>query len=254
MTETIRVAKQGGYSILTFDRGVANPMNLQMLEEIIASIKQLSVDDSVKGLIINGKENFFTAGLDIPEIVSYDKEKTRYFWKCFLDMMGEIVAFPKPVISAITGHSPAGGCIVAISSDYRIMAEGNYKIGLNEVAVGIIVPETVYQLYASWIGNRKAYQYLMEGKLMNPSEALEIGLVDRLIAPELVLEAAEAKMKQYLAFDQDTWKKSKYALRKEYISACVNYDEKILDKMIEHWYLPKTQAVLNGFVARLKKK
>lgn len=252
--ETLQLRKEAQYSILTFDRGKSNPMNLQMFEELIDILKELKEDESTLGVIITGKENFFSAGLDLPEIMTYDRDKTRYFWKAFMDVIAELVAFPKPLISAITGHSPAGGCIVAIACDYRIMAGGNYKIGLNEIPVGIVVPQHIFELYAFWLGRHRAYQFLMEGRLMNPQQASDAGLIDVVVPAEQVLESAERKMQQYLKFDQTTWKKSKANLRKDIIYAVTHYDENLLDEVIEHWFSPNTQNILNGFVAMLQKK
>lgn len=252
--ETLQLRKEAQYSILSFDRGKSNPMNLQMFEEMIAVLKQLKEDDSTLGLIITGKENFFSAGLDLPEIMTYDVEKTRLFWKTFMDVIIELVAFPKPLISAITGHSPAGGCIVAIACDYRIMAGGNYKIGLNEIPVGIVVPKHIFELYSFWLGRHRAYQFLMEGRLMNPQQASDAGLIDVVVPSEQVLDTAERKMQQYLKYDQNTWKKTKANLRRDIIDTVTNYDTDLLDNVIEHWFSPNTQQILNGFVEMLQKK
>lgn len=252
--ETLQLEKRNDYGLLTIDRGRSNPMNLTMIQEIIEVLKTLKHDDSVKGLIIAGKENFYSAGLDLPEIMTYDREKTRALWKGFMDMIVELVAFPKPLIAAITGHAPAGGCIIAISCDYRIMAGGEYKIGLNEVPVGIVVPEHIFELYAFWIGRHRAYQFLLEGRLMKPQQASDVGMVDVIVPEGQVLEAAERKMKQYLKFDQETWSKSKMNLKKGLIESVSDYDDELIDRVVEHWYQDKTQEILNGFVALLKKK
>lgn len=252
--ETLQLRKEAEYSILSFDRGKSNPMNLQMFEEMVAVLKELKEDDTVKGLIITGKENFFSSGLDLPEIMGYDKEKTRLFWQTFMDMIAALVSFPKPLISAITGHAPAGGCIVAVACDYRIMAGGNFKIGLNEVPVGIVVPRHIFELYAFWVGRHRAYQFLMEGRLMNPQQASDAGLVDVVVPAEQVLETAERKMTQYLKFDQNTWSKTKLNLRRDLIATVSEYESDLIDKVIEHWFEPHTQGILNGFVAMLQKK
>ena len=252
--ETLQVENRDNYSIIQLDRGKANAMNLQMIEELIAEINRMKNDNSVHGTIITGKTNFFSAGLDLPEIMTYDKDRTRYFWKRFMDMMAVLVAYPKPLISSVTGHSPAGGCIIAICCDYRIMAGGDYKIGLNEVPVGIVVPKQIFELYAFWLGKHRAYQFLMEGRLMTPQQASDTGLIDIIMPMEQVLDAAERKMRQYLSFDKATWSKSKLSLRKDLIEYTSKYDDSILDQVIEHWYLPETQALLNGFLAMLKKK
>jgi 3,2-trans-enoyl-CoA isomerase len=186
--------------------------------------------------------------------MTYDRAKTRKFWKTFMDVVIELVSFPKPLVAAITGHAPAGGCIVAIACDYRIMGAGNFKIGLNEIPVGIVVPRHIFELYAFWLGKHRAYQYLMEGKLMNPQQASDAGLIDVIVPSEQVLETAERKISHYLKFDQKTWSTSKLNLRTEMINTVTHYDETLLDKVVEHWFHPHTQSILNGFVAMLQKK
>ena len=252
--ETLKLAQKENYSILTFDRGKSNPMNLQMFEEMIDVLKSLKNDERSKGLIITGKENFYSSGLDLPEIMTYDKAKTKLFWKTFMDLVIELVSYPKPLVAAITGHAPAGGCIVAIACDYRIMGGGNYKIGLNEVPVGIVVPRHIFELYAFWLGKHRAYQFLMEGKLMNPQQASDAGLVDVVVPVDQVLETAERKIAHYLKFDQKTWSASKLNLRTDLINTVTNYNEDLLEKVVEHWFHPHTQTILNGFVAMLQKK
>jgi enoyl-CoA hydratase/carnithine racemase len=252
--ETLQLTKKENYSILTFNRGRSNPMNLKMFEEMIEVLKSLKKDDSSQALIITGKENFFSSGLDLPEIITYDKAKTKFFWEVFMDLVIELVSFPKPMVAAITGHSPAGGCVIAIACDYRIMGAGDFKIGLNEVPVGLVVPRHIFDLYAFWLGNHRAYQYLMEGKLMNPQQASDAGLIDVVVPANQVLETAERKVAHYLKFDQKTWCASKLNLRSEMIRNVTHYDEDLLENVVEHWFHPNTQSILNGFIAKLQKK
>lgn len=252
--ETLQLTQKENYSILTFDRGRSNPMNMLMFEEMIEVLKSLKNDDNSKGLIIAGKENFFSSGLDLPEIMTYDRAKTKLFWKVFMELVIELVSYPKPLVAAITGHSPAGGCVVAIACDYRIMGGGNFKIGLNEIPVGLIVPRHIFDLYSFWLGKHRAYQFLMEGRLMNPQQASDAGLVDVVVPVEQVLETAERKMAHYLKFDHKTWSITKLNLRTELINKVTHYDEDLLENVVEHWFQPQTQTMLNGFVAMLQKK
>ncbi|MCZ2394087.1 MAG: enoyl-CoA hydratase/isomerase family protein [Chitinophagales bacterium] len=252
--KTLAITQKESYSIVTLDRGKSNPMNLEMFEEILSLFQTLKEDNSVQGVIINGKENFFSSGLDLPEIMTYDRKTTRLFWQKFMEVIAELTAFPKPLISAITGHAPAGGCIVALCCDYRIMAGGEYKIGLNEVPVGIVVPRHIFELYSFWIGRHRAYQFLMEGRLMKPQQASDAGLIDIVVPTEQVLEAAERKMTQYLKFDQNTWSQTKLNLKRDIIKEVSEYDDNLLDEIVEHWFQPHVQGILNGFVAMLKKK
>ncbi|HQS04401.1 MAG TPA: enoyl-CoA hydratase/isomerase family protein, partial [Daejeonella sp.] len=195
---TIKVRIKDKIAVLSLDRGRSNAINSEMVSELHQMIINIENDDSIAGLILTGKDGFFSAGLDLIELYGYDEDQIKEFWIEFLSLVTSMVSFKKPMVAAISGHSPAGGCVLAICCDYRVMAEGKFIIGLNEVPVGIIVPESIFHLYAFWLGNAPAYRALLEGKLMNTQEALSAGLVDELVNPESILHAAERKMLTYI--------------------------------------------------------
>jgi 3,2-trans-enoyl-CoA isomerase len=248
---TLQVTVQDKLATITLDRGRSNPINSEMINELIATVKDLETNDNVGGLIITGKEGFFSVGIDLIEVYDYDEEQSREFWSSFLLMQSTLSAFKKPFVTAITGHCPAGGCIIAICSDYRIMASGQFIIGLNEIPVGIIVPEAVFHLYSFWLGSRKAYQYLLEGKLLNVEEALKDGLIDEVCAPEDVLATAEKKIRQYMKLNPATWSQSKLNLRKELHSQLQKENSDTLDKMLLQWWAPETRSSLQKMIDKL---
>lgn len=252
--ETIRVTIKDRIAIIGLNRGKSNAINSEMVAELSRMIGDIENDDSIGGLILTGKEGFFSAGLDLIELYNYDEARIRSFWNDFLSFVTLLAAFKKPLISAISGHSPAGGCVLALCSDYRIMAEGKYIIGLNEVPVGIIVPDSIFHLYAFWIGNGKAYQYLMEGKLMAPQEALSTGLINEVVKGESLLSAAEQKMKEYLQFERNTWQQSKINLRRELMAKVSNDQTQNLDRMLKQWWSPSTRSILQTIIHNLQAK
>src|SRR5690606_31874008 len=182
--KNIQVTIQDRMALIGLDRGKSNAINLEMLGELNTLLKNIENDDAISGIILHGKDRFFSSGLDLIELYDYNEAQIREFWTLFLEFVSNFVAFKKPSVAAISGHSPAGGCVLALCCDYRIMVEGDFIIGLNEVPVGIIVPESIFHLYSFWIGQAKAYQYLLEGKLMNPQQALECGLVNEVVTAD----------------------------------------------------------------------
>jgi len=251
---TFNVTIKEGLAIISLDRGRSNPINHQMLKELSASIRDLDADKGVGGLILTGKEGFFSSGIDLIEAYDYDEAQSREFWMDFLAMQNTLAAFSKPMVAAISGHSPAGGCIMAICCDYRIMAEGKFVIGLNEVPVGIIVPGSVFNLYAFWLGQRKAYQFLLEGKLLNVAEAFDAGLIDEITGPETLMEAAEKKVRAYMQLNPVTWRQSKANLRRELIAKLNGDQTATLNMMLEQWWAPATRKGLQMMIENLKAK
>jgi len=191
---TIQININDRLAVVTLDRGRSNPINHQMVKDLVAGVQQLEQDDNVGGLIITGKPGFFSSGIDLIEAYGYDEEQIRAFWTDFLALPSALASFKKPLVAAINGHSPAGGCVLALCCDYRVMVEGAFIIGLNEIPVGIIVPDSIFNLYAFCIGERKAYQYLIEGKLLNVSEAHFAGLIDEVSTADDLMTLAEKNL------------------------------------------------------------
>lgn len=251
---TIKVTIKDHLALITLDRGRSNALNREMITELNDMMNSISSDPNIAGVIITGKENFFSAGLDLIELYGYSEEEAESFWHLFLDFTANITAFRKPLVAAINGHSPAGGCVIALACDYRIMSEGKAIIGLNEVPVGIIVPGSIFSLYSFWIGTAHATRSLLEGKLFLPEEALKIGLVDELINPESILTAAERKIRKYMAMERNTWEQSKLNIRKDLIAATRANQTEALAIMLKQWWAPTTRNILKTIIDNLQKK
>ncbi len=252
--DIIKIIGKDNYAILQLDRGKGNPINMQMMEEVIQACGELAENEAVRGAIIVGKPPIFSVGLDVKELLSLDKEGANKFFDLFQEMMFKLVSFPKILIAAVTGHSPAGGCIMAIACDYRVMADGTFGIGLNEVPVGIMVPPHVFELYSFWIGKRNAYHNFLEGRLLNPQEAKEQGLVDAVVPMEEVLHWAENKMQQLLQADATTLAGVKRNLKMPLIktmSEQMNWDA---TNPKEHFWLPTSRETLMKVILALMNK
>lgn len=251
---TINVTVQDAVAIIALNNGNSNAINAEMLTDLKKIFKSIATDDAIRGVVLTGKQGFFSSGLDLIELYSYNEEQIKAFWEQFLDLVKSLVLFKKPLISAISGHSPAGGCVLALCSDYRIMAQGKYIIGLNEVPVGIIVPNSIFELYAFWIGKAEAYQNLLEGKLMGADEAKSISLIDDIAPIESLMTVTLNKMKTYISFDSTTWQESKFNLRQDLI-ASVSADQTLtLEKMLKQWWSPSTRSILNTIIQNLQAK
>lgn len=251
---TIEVSIKDGLAIITLNRGKSNSMNREMVTELSDMLHNIENDANIGGVLITGKEHFFSAGLDLIELYNYSEEEAKDFWHVFLNFVAKITAFRKPLVAAINGHSPAGGCVIALACDARVMAEGKYIIGLNEVPVGIIVPNSIFNLYAFWLGKANATRNLLEGKLFNPEEALNVGLVDELVKPESILTAAERKVRKYMAFERNTWQQSKINIRRELIASTGADQSADLEIMLKQWWAPSTRAILKTIIDSLQKK
>ena len=252
--QTITVSTKDRLAILTLNRPKSNALNGELIRELGDMLTHIEADPNIGGAIITGQGHFFSAGLDLIELYGYNEAEAKAFWEQFMQFVARITAFSKPLVSAINGHSPAGGCVIALACDARIMAEGKYIIGLNEVPVGIIVPHSIFALYRFWLGDAAASRALLEGRLFNPEEALAAGLVDELVRPESILTAAERRIRKYMAFEANTWQQSKLNIRKELIQLSSADPTADLDRMLKQWWAPSTRTILKTIIDNLQKK
>ncbi|WP_158796608.1 enoyl-CoA hydratase/isomerase family protein [Pedobacter sp. L105] len=251
---TINVTIKDRLALITLNRGKSNALNREMITEITDMLYNIENDANIGGVIITGRENFFSAGLDLIELYRYNEEEIKSFWHLFLNFTAKITAFKKPLVAAINGHSPAGGCVIALACDARVMSEGKYIIGLNEVPVGIIVTDSIFHLYAFWLGKANASRSLLEGKLFSPEEALQIGLVDELVNPASIMTVAERRIRKYMALEPNTWQQSKLNIRKELIAATSVDQEETLKAVLTQWWAPSTRNLLKMIIDNLQKK
>jgi len=251
--EFIRTEHRENLAVVTLDRGTANALNKAMIDELAETFKQLDRDSSVRGALITGKGNFFSAGLDVLEVAAYDEKTSQEFWQSFATMIGTMLSFGKPLVAAVNGHSPAGGAIVALTCDFRYMADGKFRIGLNEVPVGIAVPQPIFEMYAAVVGQKNAYQFLLQGKLLLPAEALQSGFVDEVCPQEEVFDRAWTRLKELAAFEPKTFALTKRNMRAGLVHKYTTHYDEFFGPTLHHWQDPDARNVLNALVASLKK-
>ena len=251
----IKIESRDQYDVLVLNRGRANPINNDMVTAIRSELKRVAQDDKVRGIIWTGNTpGFFSVGLDLKELYYYDEEQIAGFWENWDAMVMELIKFPKPMIAAINGYSPAGGCVLAVTCDYRLMAKGEkFVIGLNETAVGIAIPEYIYQIYAYWIGTRQAYHYLLRGSLLSVEEAKACNLVDEVHEMEELLPAAEKEMQRILRAPDNILINAKRTMRGEMIDRLENVPKADRKIKLAAWFDPKSRALMKMVVDSLSK-
>lgn len=251
----LNTIQKDDYQIIQLNRGKANPINNEMVKTIREKLEEVAADDTTRAIIWTGNtDGFFSVGLDLKELFFYDKEQIIDFWVNWEAMVMELIAFPKPVVAAINGYSPAGGCVLAITCDYRMMAASKkFLIGLNEIGVGITIPDYIFQMYAFWIGKRKAYQNLLTAKLMHVQEAHKIGLVDEIHEMEDLLSNAEKYVQRLLKSPNKVVLDSKAVMRRELLESLRNAPKSSLKLKLEAWFHPDARRLMQSVVEGLMK-
>ncbi len=159
-------------------RPPVNALNPALIKLLTQSLR--SAASECDAVVISGQEGLFSAGLDVVELIQLDRDGIQKFWRAFFDLLDTVACSPVPVAAAITGHSPAGGAVICLVCDYRVMSRGDYRIGLNETRVGLIIPPVLQNAMARLVGPRVAEHMLVTGAMIDPEKAFQTGFVDAL--------------------------------------------------------------------------
>jgi enoyl-CoA hydratase/carnithine racemase len=234
-------------------RPPVNALNLELLRALHAAVDD-AVQGGVRGIVLSGAQGLFSAGVDVPALLGRDRAGVREYWREFFALCATLARAPIPLVAAITGHSPAGGAVLALFCDYRVMAEGPYRIGLNEVQVGLIVPESIQLALRRVVGTYRAERLLVAGAMIEAGEALACGFVDELTGVDQVSTRALHWLGELLALPSHAMLATRKLARADLAAAYADLDALPLDDFVEEFFHPQTQAVLQQLVARLKSK
>ena len=204
-------------------------------------------------IVLSGAPGRFSGGLDVPALLRLDRGGIHDAWRSFFGLMRDIAASPIPTVAALTGHSPAGGTVLAIFTDYRILAEGPYLVGLNEVQVGLPVPAAMVQALVYVVGARQAARLATGGLLLPPPEALRCGLVDEVVPAGEVVPRAIAWATELLARPRAAMSATRVIARRALVAVFDDLDEQALSALADQWFAPESQATLRALVTRIKK-
>lgn len=203
MAMAISVRKEaGGVAVLTLAKEPVNTMDLGFWQELLVAFEALEADAEVRAVIFQSglKKNVFTAGLDIKELYAPNtsKERLTEFWATLSKVLTKVYATPMVTAAAIKGACPAGGCCLALCCDYRVITKDG-SMGLNEVQLGICVPDYWVELFAACAGQRQAELLLQRGDIVPSERLLELSMVDAIVdGAEQVLPAALAEVARWL--------------------------------------------------------
>jgi enoyl-CoA hydratase len=189
--ENVRIETRDGVAIITIDRPkVLNALNAQTVAEIGEAFEQVRDDASVKAVILTGGgEKAFVAGADIAELAQMTPITGKATAEKGQGTFAKIERFPKPVIAAINGFALGGGCELALACHIRIASE-KAQLGLPEVTLGIIPGYGGTQRMARLLGKGKALELILTGDRIPAAEAERIGLVNKVVAPEELMNVA----------------------------------------------------------------
>ncbi len=258
MNTPVQCIDHGRIRELRLARPPVNALDPALCRALIAGLENAVAND-MDAVVLSGAPGIFSAGLDVPCLMALgeDRHALQAAWGAFFGAARALAGLRIPVVAAITGHAPAGGCVLSLCCDYRVMARSPdpgrpFAIGMNETQVGLAVPDGAQQLMRRVVGPHRAERLLVAGAMVPAEQALAMGLVDEVVAVEEVVPRARAWLEPLLRLPRAPMLQTRALARADLVRA-LDPETLHLERFVEGWYEPDTQAGLRALLARLGK-
>jgi Delta3-Delta2-enoyl-CoA isomerase len=242
----IELDRIDGVAIATLGRGKVNAINGALVDELRDVFRKLELDSQVRAVVLTGRGKFFSFGFDVPEILLVTKDEFINFLKNFTELYSYLFLYPKPLVAALNGHAIAGGCMLALTCDTRLMVTGNAKIALNEITFGSSVLVGSVEMLRFLAGNANATEVLYSGKMYTAAEAKSLGLVQEVVSEQSLADAAKSRALDLAAKDPIAFAGIKSLLRKKIGEEMTRREGPSILELADLWYSESTRAELRN--------
>lgn len=190
MTDVLTIERRGDVAILHVDDGKANALSPDLIETIQGAIRDAEADDAVGAVVLHGRPGRFSAGFDLGVMLGGDMAAIIDLVASGGDLAHTLYSSGVPVVAASTGHAMAAGALVLLACDVRIGADIDAKVGLNEVAIKMVLPGWAFTLAEDRLSKRHLQRAVANGRLTTPHEAVDAGFLDEVVPADELLERA----------------------------------------------------------------
>lgn len=236
--------EKDGIVTLSLNRGKVNPLNGNVVDDVFSSLKDIEGDSAVKAVILTGQGKFFSFGFDVPELLTYSREAFSDFLAKFTNLYSNMFLYPKPIIAALNGHTIAGGCMLALACDRRIIISEKAKMSLNEIDLGVPIFVGITEILRFCVGSRNATEILYSGALYSAEEAYSLGLVDEVVNAEDLTDAATKAASDLGHKPWPAFAGIKSLLRRPILSEIAQRENESIKEFVDIWYSDSTRAIL----------
>lgn len=238
----VKVEIGDGVATVALSRGKVNALNNTIVDELKQCLKKLAADRDLNAIVLTGRGTFFSFGFDIPEFLLFTKAEFSDYLTRFTDLYTYLFTYPKPVVAALNGHTIAGGCMLALACDYRVMVSGKAKLSLNEITFGASVFAGSTEMLRFLVGSATATEVLYSGAMYSAEEALDLGLVQAVADEDQLLDRAGEIASDLAAKHPPAFAGIKALLRQPVADEMVRREAASIRDFVEIWYAEATWA------------
>jgi Delta3-Delta2-enoyl-CoA isomerase len=250
----VRIEIQGALAVLRLDKARGNAIDEPLVEDLVRSVAEIAADSSIRGVLLaSGHPKLFCPGLDLVALYEYDRMGMQQFLSKFGDAVLGLFALRKPVVAAVAGHAVAGGCVLALTSDHRILRRGS-QIGLNEVRVGIPLPWSVAILLKSAVPPSALSRVALLGLNFQDEEAVGVGLAHEIQERDGFEAACLARLQEFADRDTSAVGTTKAYLRDAALREMRSQEAARQGEFLDAWFAPAARAKIKETVDALAQK
>ncbi len=223
MEKLVAYQAENQYAIITLQNGKVNAISHQVIDELNEALSQ--AEEEQKVVILTGQPNIFSGG--------YDLKQMQKSWKAAKELVNRgsrlslrMLSFPMPIIAACSGHAVAKGSFLLLSSDYRLGTEGDFKIGLNEVAIGMTMHYAGIEIARGRLAPVFLERCLNNAEMFNPKDAITAGFLDKIVSADHLIPTAVKIAEMMTLLNLKAHKETKLKLRKPLLESLTEAIEK----------------------------
>lgn len=250
MSNTVQWSVDDGIGRLTLSRSNGNALNPELILDLLEAVREAAADEDVRAVVFSGAGKLFSPGLDLGELRELDRSAMEGFLQRFNACLLNLYTFPRPLIAAIRGHAVAGGCVLALTADWRIIS-AQALVGLNEVKVGVPFPFGVSMMLCRAISPQNLDEIALLGRNYRGAEAVTVGLAHEVHEVDDFEEACAARVAEFADKDPTAFAVTKRYLRSATVERIRAHDAAFIGEFLDVWFSRSTQARIDGVLKEL---
>jgi enoyl-CoA hydratase/carnithine racemase len=250
----IRREREGHLVVWRMDKARGNAIDEPFAEELLGVCREAARDDGTRGVLLaSAHPKLFCPGLDLVTLFAYDRPAMERFLATFAEVTLALFSLKKPLVAAVAGHAVAGGCVLALTADHRILRRGS-QIGLNEVRVGIPLPWSVAILLKASVPPASLSRVALLGQNFADEEARAVGLVHEVEEVDGFEGRCLARLQEFAEKDPTAFGRTKAYLREGAVQEMKAQEAARAGEFLEAWFSPPGRARIREIVESLGKR
>ena len=248
--KTITLEVDRGLATIRLGREHGNAINGELVDDLTKEIGRVEADPELRGVLLAASGKLFCPGLDLQELITLDRPAMESFLGRFNACILALYTFSKPMVAQIHGHAIAGGCVLSLTADWRVLCEGA-MVGLNEVRVGVPLPYGVSMLLRDSVSAPKLEEVALFGRNYTDHEAVAAGLVHEVHSEEGFETHCRSRLEELAGKDLQALAVTKRYLRSPTVERIREHEGRLQGDFLDSWFTPSTRERLVGIAEEL---